>query len=263
MITRFFALAFLLCWIITIPIALQTQNLISIRLLPPPVQWLIGIVPFIAAVLVARRTASWAAFKENLLRFRVGLVWYAAAIVLPWAILLISLGVQLSVSANLPSLSFEPSIAVFALIWFVLAFGEEAGWRGFALPRMVESQGFWKASTVLGVLWCVWHYPKLFCSPFLHFDYQSFIILGLFSVQIIIANYLICWLFMKTRSVMITSLFHTSWNLVATVHMMAAIHITLTLTLAAVTAIVLYSDRASVAGWVKSPARKMAAGAHS
>lgn len=263
MITRFFILAFLLCWIITIPIALQTQNLISIRLLPPPAQWLIGIVPFVAAVWVARRTEAWAAFKENLLRFRVGLVWYATAIILPWAILLISLGVRWPVGAKLPSFSFAPSIAIFALVWLVLAFGEEAGWRGFALPHMVESQGFWKASTVLGVLWCVWHYPKFFCSPFLHFDRESLIGLGLFSIQIVIANYLICWLFMKTRSVMITSLFHASWNLVATVYLMAAIDITLTLTLAVVTAIILYSDRAQVACWAKSPARKMAAGGHS
>ena len=36
---------------------------------------------------------------------------------------------------------------------------EEPGWRGFALPRMLEQWGPVEASVRLGVVWAVWHLP--------------------------------------------------------------------------------------------------------
>ena len=37
--------------------------------------------------------------------------------------------------------------------------GEEPGWRGFALPRMLRGQGALAASLVLGAIWAAWHLP--------------------------------------------------------------------------------------------------------
>lgn len=47
---------------------------------------------------------------------------------------------------------------------FVLVVGEEIGWRGFALPRLLERFDPWSASAVLGVMWALWHLP-LFYLP--------------------------------------------------------------------------------------------------
>jgi membrane protease YdiL (CAAX protease family) len=41
---------------------------------------------------------------------------------------------------------------------------EEAGWRGFALPKLQERFGPFVASLILALLWALWHWP-LFLIP--------------------------------------------------------------------------------------------------
>jgi len=245
MLVRFFVIAFALCWLITVPIALQVQG-VTPRLLPPPLQWLIGFVPLIAAAWVTRRSDERAAWLAAATRVRVAPMWYLIAALLPWLALAGAFGLRVILGKELPPLATDPTIAVYGFVWLVLAWGEEAGWRAFALPRMIRGRGFWIAATTLGVLWCVWHYPKLYASPYLHFDAMSLKGIAQFSAQIVIANYLLCWLFLRTGSAVVTSVFHASFNLVATVHALAAIDPTLTIVMALLTAGVLVADRAAL-----------------
>ena len=54
-------------------------------------------------------------------------------------------------------------IAVLAAIPFG-PMAEEFGWRGHALPRLVEQWSGFGASVIVGLLWTVWHVP-LFWAP--------------------------------------------------------------------------------------------------
>ena len=42
--------------------------------------------------------------------------------------------------------------------------GEEFGWRGFLLPRLMQTRSALRASVMLGIVWAVWHAPLYFQS---------------------------------------------------------------------------------------------------
>jgi membrane protease YdiL (CAAX protease family) len=51
------------------------------------------------------------------------------------------------------------TVAVLLLGQLAVVLGEEPGWRGFALPRLIERLGRIFGTLVLGIGWAVWHLP--------------------------------------------------------------------------------------------------------
>jgi membrane protease YdiL (CAAX protease family) len=142
-----------------------------------------------------------------------------------------------------PRLAASPSLFLFGIVWMILAWGEEAGWRAFALPRMVAGRGFWRATTLLGVLWCVWHYPRCFrsVSPDERRGPPGHRALLVADRHRQLPHLLAV---SPLGSVGVATVFHTSWNLVSTVYSFAAMDIAMTGLLALVTVIALGLDQA-------------------
>lgn len=78
----------------------------------------------------------------------------------------------------------EPSTVLTSLLFVSLivapffnslfGFGEELGWRGFLLPRLM-SMGKWKAYLLLGIIWGLWHAPLIAVG----FNYPGTPVLGI------------------------------------------------------------------------------------
>jgi uncharacterized protein len=87
--------------------------------------------------------------------------------------------------------------------------GEETGWRGFALPRMLDRYGPVVASVLLGLLWAVWHVPLFFTEGLaLYGDSPLLLLLELPAVAIVYT-----WIFQRTSgSVLLAILLHASMN---------------------------------------------------
>lgn len=239
----FWILSFVLAWALTLPPAFAQLGLIDRSPVPYGLAALIGLTPIIAAAVAAAREKQGKAYWRSLARLpRPG--WTALlAILLPPALLAVTYAVR-SAMGDPIKIDFDAQVAAMGALWLVLAFGEEAGWRGFALPRMVERHGFWLASLILGIVWCVWHYPRLLGSPYLGSLREALPLIGLFSLQIIISNFIICWIYYRAgRSVIAATLFHGSFNTVATAYFLAATDVVMTGLLLAVAIAIAVTDR--------------------
>ena len=161
----FIAIAFLFTWAL-LPVAATSLAVSLLALCGPAV----------AAILVAaaRRSTEWRALVGRATDWRVGLRWYALALLLPLPISAFRSLVERAAGA--PGAIVLQPVSGLSLVVFVLVVGEELGWRGFALPRLLARFGPWGASALLGAIWAAWHFPLFhlpgmpqFGAPFLPF----------------------------------------------------------------------------------------------
>jgi membrane protease YdiL (CAAX protease family) len=102
------------------------------------------------------------------------LVWLLALAPLTLAL---ALGLRLGVSESLPVRGWLVLIAMNAIMG---PLGEELGWRGYLLPRLVPALGTVGAAIALGAIWALWHLPLWYLpSP------QSSIPFPLFAASVV------------------------------------------------------------------------------
>jgi membrane protease YdiL (CAAX protease family) len=183
--------------------------------------------PILAAIIVtafSSGTAGIAELGRRILRWRVGLRWFLIAIFGPFVLFVISaIGVGLVTGHGLDIRHFGRSdefpafniVGVFLIHTVTFGFGEEVGWRGFALPRLQRRHSALTATLLLTILWACWHLPAFFYRP----GYSAMgagemagWFLSLFTGAI-----LLTWLYNSSRgSILIVALFHGSIDLAFT-----------------------------------------------
>jgi membrane protease YdiL (CAAX protease family) len=248
MTALYFVLAFAVTWGLQLPALLAHEGLIA----GPPERYMAlvglgGFGPMVAAMIVARvdGTGLKALFRP-LGTWRVGVSWYLAALLLPGGIFVVAAAVWNALGHAEPVL-YPPVNAAFLAAAIVFPFGEEVGWRGFALPRLSKSAGPLAASVILGGLWTLWHVPMLTLQgvrPALYLVFVPFMVAG---------SILFTWIYGHTRgSLLLAVLTHVGAHLNNPGHAMPArytpivIHTVAYLVLAVV---LLVADRAS---WMRA-----------
>lgn len=113
------------------------------------------------------------AWARAFVKFRCGWRAYAAAFLpFPLAVLLLTLllGYEPLIDApgGQPAWAFYATIFPAAILNGIVAavmgagpIGEEGGWRGYLLPRLLENGGELRASLIIGVIWALWHVPPM------------------------------------------------------------------------------------------------------
>jgi membrane protease YdiL (CAAX protease family) len=98
---------------------------------------------------------------------------------------------------------------LFTIVLFFIGgpLGEEAGWRGFALPRLEGRYGAMLASLILGVLWAGWHLLNFFIPEAATWTGS----IPLYLVLAISLSFLHTWVYNRTgRSLFVVTLFHAA-----------------------------------------------------
>ena len=75
--------------------------------------------------------------------------------------------------------------------------GEEIGWRGFLLPRLVEQTGFTWGCLISGCVWAVWHYPALLFADYNAGTSPAYA-LTCFTLMVFSASFIWGWLRLKS-----------------------------------------------------------------
>jgi uncharacterized protein len=190
----FFALAFIITWA------------------PTPLGVFMAAGPLLSALIVTAVIDGRRGLRElgsRLVKWRVGWAWYAAALLIPLAVVLGTGGLNVALGAQgspIRRLELSSLALVFALRLVVPVFspiGEEPGWRGFALPRFLAGRSPLEATLFLGLIVAVWHVPLLFLAEE---DLPA-----IFLLTTVAVTFFYTWLFVHTGgSVFITILAHAA-----------------------------------------------------
>jgi membrane protease YdiL (CAAX protease family) len=172
--------------------------------------------PLVAAIIVTAIVSGRSGLREffsRLVRWRVGIKWYAITLVTPVIFCLIAVAITLCFASRsqISGLSTEKMRELPDRFLFILLFiglGEEPGWRGFALPQLQTKYSPLIASLILAPLWALWHLP-LIGTEF------PLSIVAPFVLSVFGATFMLTWIFNGTKgSVLLPMLMHATVNTV-------------------------------------------------
>lgn len=156
--------------------------------------------------------------RDRLFKWRIGLKWYAIALLTAPIIVTPLLFIfSLYSPVFLPGIvtSSDKVAAIMTGIVTGILFGglmEELGWTGFAVPVLLKRFSAFKTGLIVGILHGVWHFPvkilisgPLGLSPFLAIDLITAV------VNLTAWRILMVWIFNRTGgSLLATMLMHAS-----------------------------------------------------
>ena len=176
-----------------------------------------GIGPSLAAVCVVGYSDGKEGLHRWLLRclqWSVGWRVVLLAFTLPLVFIGLAAALHLALGGVLPSSPFSGHVwmaAASVLVMFFVGgpFGEEFGWRGYALPALQQRYGWRAASLLLGVVWAAWHLPLFYIANAV----QSHLPMGLYALSVVASSVLFAWMFNRSQgSVVPVLILHTAVN---------------------------------------------------
>ena len=222
----FFPLAYLFSTLLWFPQIASVQGWTSS---PASPYWHLigGVGPALAAFLITAIISGREGLGElvtRILKWRVGTRWHLFVWLAPVVIYLVSTVVVRLVWGEWPDFRLfgrtneYPQLPL--LVWWAAniifyGFGEEIGWRGFALPRMQKKHNALVATAILSVFWPIWHLPLFWFIPgYMKMGLGDF--MGL-SLSFFLGAVIFTWLYNSTKgSILIAAIFHGAMDIAFT-----------------------------------------------
>jgi len=196
---QFFLLTFLFSWLMWLPGVLHTYNLIdpgqSLLKIMDIMNLAGGIGPSLIAFILVFKNEGKQGGKQlfkRLFKVKLGYWYFAIFLIMPVLLVLAHILNMVIFGASFPQNEFLTKpwliLAIF-ILFFIMQFSEEFGWRGYVLDRLQNRWNALVSSIILGSIWAIWHLPMFLSKAFPHYDYnlpfvQLFITLVTVSVFI-------------------------------------------------------------------------------
>ena len=212
-------LAYAFTWLAVLPLVASATGRAGLEV---PDWWHVfgAIGPLSAAAVLAWRSrgrARSSAWLQSLTRVDIGSGWWAVALGTPLVLAAGAVGLTRVLtgewqSGALPGQT-DPGIwPVILLVSVAYGLGEEPGWRGFLLPRLMELLSPRAATVVLAMAWAGWH------APFFAYRYEFaglMTVVGFF-ISMLAGAFWLTFLYTRTHgSVPAVAAWHVVWNLVS------------------------------------------------
>lgn len=173
--------------------------------------------PSLAGLLMIGLVDGKAGFRNlfsRLFKWRVNIKWYLIAIfTVPVIVLTILFLLSLKSSEFLPAiLSAEnkTSLLITGIVMgLAVAFFEEIGWTGFAVPKLRQKRSVLFTGLLVGLLWGAWHYP-----PFSPSGSDAEILPKAVYLAVLLFSFLpayrilLTWIYDRTQSMLLVLLMH-------------------------------------------------------
>ncbi|ANE86321.1 MULTISPECIES: CPBP family intramembrane glutamic endopeptidase [Bacillus] len=97
-----------------------------------------------------------------------------------------------------------------SLLNLIPVLGEEMGWRGYMLTRLVDAE-FSRPILISGLIWATWHVPIVIAGLYVEGSSVFLSVLGIY-LCIVPFSYITAYLRLITGSVWPSVIIHTTWN---------------------------------------------------
>ena len=221
----YFGLAYLISWTIWLPLYGHTLGLTNLPTLPFH-HGLGGLGPLIASFLttwIYKKQEGVKQLLKKCLQVKP-LIYLTIALLSPFLLAFLATIINYFVNKapiNLLGLLSSKEFPNFNLLTFFIynliffGFGEEVGWRGFALQRFQDKFNALTSRILLTVFWAIWHWPLFFSRPgYILMNFSG--ILG-WTFSLFTGSVLLTWLYNSSRaSILLCAIFHSTIDIAFT-----------------------------------------------
>jgi uncharacterized protein len=221
----FFLLSYLISWLIWLPLYLPSFGIVGLPILPYH-HALGALGPILAGFIFTQKTSGSGGIVnliQSMFNPKGKITCLIVALFGPFLLLGISVFINASLNYtefNLKGTDISKEFPEFGLVAFFLynvayfGYGEETGWRGYALPELQKKFNPFISSILLTFGWAIWHLPLFFYRP----GYSSMDLAGAagWFFSLLTGSILLTWMFNRSKSILVCVIFHATIDIAFT-----------------------------------------------
>ena len=222
-VAAYFVITYVVSWLVVSPLVLDAQGIVTVPASWGWLHYLMSLGPITAAIVVTMIVSGRAGLAElgrRMVQWRMSALWWLAAVGSPFALFAAAMVGTRVVDGSWPDVgrlfevNYLGNIGLWVLpLWIVtFGYGEETGWRGFALPRIQARHGALVSATLVALAWMGWHVVSFFYLP--TYTQLGVQMIPAFFIGVLLGSIMLTWMYNGTGgSIFAVAMWHAVFDL--------------------------------------------------